>query len=274
MRAPSLPDAVRQPVSAGTAVAVLAPAVYLPCLVAVQELEHGSVIVQSWFEVVAFAVVVSVVGVVGLLAWRWRLRVTPVATILALGAWPWVVSSRPIWNRGYVYPLFVAVGFVLAVEAAVRRRRRVTTLLDRPAIAVGLAHVFVGFLLQMAVRSLSFSSQWVVVLMWTVILSAVALVLFATGALPVVFWRHERLIAPAVVAAGWFAWGVYDIWTWRESLPLTAFQSVQWAALEPAPDYAYQSTTLLLVLLVVAGGEYVLREVAQVAMKQSDAKEQ
>lgn len=258
--APSGTAVPRRHHSAAAAVAALTPAVYLPYLVAVQQFEHSGVIVQSWVEVASFALVVSIVGVLALLAWRWRLRATVGVTVLALAAWPWLTTARPVWNLGYVYVLFVAVALAFTAEAAVRQPHRVAALLDRPAVSVGLAHVFVAFLLQWTVRPVSVSSQLVVVSMWVVIYAVVALILFATGALPVVLWRRKRLVAPALAAVGWFVWGVYGIWTWRDSLPLTPFTATKWTALEPAPDYALQSSTLLLVLLVVAGVEYALRE--------------
>lgn len=251
MRAPSRPASVRGPVPAGAIAAVLTPTTYLAYVVAVWGLDALHFGLHPVRETAGFVLVIGVVGVLCLAAWRWRLYATPLVTALFLLWWPWFGGGLDVDYAVSYFP-FVGTSLLLAAEAAIHRHRRVAALLDRPAVAVGLAHVLVGSLLQLAVRPPDQSLMWAVV-------PVVALVLFATGALPVVLWRRERLVAPALAAAGWFAWGVYGIWTWWDSLPLSSFTGIGWTAPVPHPDYALQSATLLLVVLVVAGLEYALR---------------
>ncbi len=267
MRAPPLRAVIRHPVSAGVVAAVLAPAASLPYLVAVHQFKYAYGIVPSQTQVLRFVVAVAVVGVLVSLALRWRLRGAVVTTGFVLVVFPWLGPSASSVDAGSGHMLLVVAAVALAVEAALRRHRQVVALLDRAAVAAGIAHVLVAFLVQMAVHPVNFSLVWVVVLLWGVIYSVVALILFATGALPVVLWRRGHLVTPAVAAVGWFSWGVYEIWRARESLPLTDFQAIRWTVPQPHFDYAFQSSTLLLVILIVAGLEYALRTVTRVATK-------
>lgn len=258
MQSPSLPVTVRHPVVSGAAVAVLTPVVYLAYVIAVWGFDALRLGLHPVRGTAGFALVLAVVGVLCLAALRWRLYGTPTIVALFLLAWPWVGGGSLNVDYGVSYFPFVGASVLLAVEAAIHRSRRVAALLDRTAIAVGLAHAFAGLLLQWLVRLPDQDLLRAVV-------PVVTLALFATGALPVVFWRRKRLVAPAVAVAGWFAWGVYGVWQSRESLPLSSFAGVRWTAPVPHPDYALQIAVLLLVVLVVAGVEYALRAAARTA---------
>lgn len=205
MQSSPLPATVRNPVVSGAAMAVLTPVVYFAYVVAVWGFDSLRVGSDPVLETTGFVLVLGVMGVLCLAAWRWRLYGTPLVTALFLLWWPWFGGGLNL-DYGVSYLPFVGASVLLAAEAAIHRSRRVAALLDRTAIAVGLAHALVGILVQMTVRPLSFSPVWSIVLMWGAILSVVALILFATGALSVVFWRRERLIVPLLAVAGWFAW--------------------------------------------------------------------
>jgi hypothetical protein len=167
-------------------------------------------------------------------------------------------------SPGVVTIPFVALALSTLVEADRRYPERVRGLLDdragRVALAAGAVHFAVGLGLQLAVRRLSWlaGDPLSVALMWlTYVVSGLGLV--AGGALPVLLWRRYDLVSPAAVVVGWVAWAVYGLWSIRAVLPLDAFAGVAWTAAQPYPDYLFQWTTLLVVVLAVAGVERALR---------------
>jgi len=241
-------------------VAVSTPLVYLPYTVGVRLLWGGPLIVAPLLstELILSAALLTIAGgLAALLATRglWR---TPLFTLFAVAVWPWFYSAYPVGNPGYIAVLFVTVAVVAGIEGAVHAgptfrypwRRRA----GRFAIAVGVAHLVTGLTLQYWARTTAYFVTT------SPLVFPVSLGLVVTGGLPVYLWFTHRLVSPVLAVSVWFLWGVYGLWEMQTALPLGSFSGINWISLQPYPDYALQWTLLLAAILVLAGGEYALRQ--------------
>lgn len=217
-----------------------------------------------------YMVLVALIGGLAVLGWVWELRAAPIIAVAGFLVWPWYYfpQFRPV---GDIVVLFVAVLAVTGVEGILRFPDRVGRMLfveaaGVSALSVGVLHFLLGFALQVYVRELSWVDLPPLRLLTAGIVTVVCgLGLVATGALPVIFWSHYRLVTPTFLTAGWFVWGVYGIWT-RSGLPLSAFSGIRWTALRPHPDYLLQWTMLMVGLLVLASGELAVQKARRVLL--------
>lgn len=123
------------------------------------------------------------------------------------------------------------------------------------ALAAGLIHFVMGFGLQLYARQ--GLPGFYLVILGTALAS---LGLVVTGALPVLLWERYRLVLPGTATVGWFVWGLYGTWAMRRSLPWGAFDGINWNTLPPYPDYVMKVNLLLIVLVILAGVELLVRK--------------
>lgn len=208
-----------------------------------------------------------ILGVTGgglALSWGLRLRIVSVTGCLLLVCWPWVFVSTRVASPGTPAIPFVGLLMLGVVEAIGRFPRRTIAVLSRTdgqyAVAAGVGHLFVGYVLQSLSRQagvVSAFSDGRVLFGVLVCLSMAGLVV--AGAVPVYLWLSRRLIGPVTVLVGWFCFGVYETWRVSSVLPLSEFSQPNWVALAPGPDYALRWVTLTVLLAAVALGESALR---------------
>lgn len=212
--------------------------------------------------------VLSLTGGVASLGWVRGLRVGPAVGIGGLLLLPWGLPPV-VGSIGDISFVFVGLLLVAVAEGAVRFPGEVDRLFGdsagRYALAAGLFHFAVGFGIQIYVRRFFWMDASLAgVAIYGIIYLVSGLALVATGALPVILWKRRRLVTPAILTAGWLLWGLYGTWQLRGALPWGAFEGVDWISLQPSPDYMLQWTVLVIALLVVGGGESLLRSVGAV----------
>ena len=222
---------------------------------------------ETWIYVAMLAILGSTVA----LGWRAGLRVAPAVTGIGLLVFPWLTQTTMIGHPAYPAIVFVIALLLTVTEWGVREpsRYRVSEFFEgavgRYAFLCGFVHFLLGFGLQVFVRRLQFLDPvygLTGILSGGLVYLVTGLMLFAAGALPVLGWSRARLVTPIVVTGGWFSWGLYVIWAQRARFPLGEFSGRQWIASVPYPDYMFQSSVLLVMLLVAAGTEFGVRRMA------------
>jgi len=222
---------------------------------------------ETWVSIAMLGILGS--GVV--LVWRLGLSVSPAVTSGGLLVLPWLTPTTEVGGPGYPAVVFVGALLLAVTEWQVRDPGggEIGKPFEEPvgqyALIAGFAHFILGFGLQIYVRRLQFVDPVYGpsgIVLGLLIHVVTGLVLFTTGALPVIGWARARLVTPAAVTGGWFIWGVYGIWTHWHRFPLGDFAGVQWMYREPHPDYMLQSTVLLVAVLFVAGAEALAHRLA------------
>lgn len=249
--------------------AVLTPIGYLSYILAVRLFQGYPLVVEPLASVQMglYALVLGLTGAVATLGWRWGLRVAPAVTLVGLLLWPWVYRSIPIGSVGYVAIPFVGVLLVTVLEGALRQpdlaREHLSGSVGRYAFAAGLLHLLAGFGLQLSTRGTAWlESFWPGSLLAWVIVAISALAIVGITAFAVALWLRRRVAAPAVLTVGWLLWGAYNAWAARDALPYGQFRGIDWISFVPAADYLLQWTPLLVAVLVFAGCELAVRDVA------------
>jgi hypothetical protein len=256
-------------------VAVLAPVAYLAYVLGVQLVRgapYEALYELSLFRTGVYAVVLGLLGVTVVVARTREYHASAWATVCALLAVPWLGLSTTVPAVGYLSVVFVGAVIATGAEFAYKRFRRgeaisLVTSVGRDGFLAGLTHLVVGFGLHVHVwRFQVFDPGFGTAGLALAVLLHVILggVLFATGALPVVLWRRERLVLPALATVTWATWGVYGILTSRLRFPLGDAVSPQFfGPFVPHPQYLFGITELLVVLLAVAVVEYLARDAAR-----------
>lgn len=224
---------------------------------------------------------VAMLGILGgtvVLGWRAGLRVAPAVTGIGLLVLPWLTLTTMIGGPGYPAIVFVVALLLMVAEWGMREPSpyRFSEFFEgaigRYAFLCGSTHFLLGFGLQIFVRRLQFLDPvygFTGILLGGLIYLMTGLMLFAAGALPVLGWSRARLVTPTVVTVGWLSWGLNVIWAQRARFPLGEFSGVQWIANVPYPDYMFQSSVLLVIVLVAAGTEFGVRRMAYFVGEQS-----
>lgn len=265
---PAHPSRRRSLAVAGTA--LVTPAAYFAYVAAVRWLQGSPVNEEPLLSTVVllWSIVLSSTGVLGVLGWYRDLRVAPSIAVGGLLLLPWGFPSV-VGRVGYVSIPFVGLLLVTVVEGAVRFPNRVDRLaagsVGRYALAAGILHFAAGFGIQIYARGFFWLDVALVgVLIYGGVYLVSGLALVATGALPVILWTRRRLVAPALLTAGWFLWGLYGTWQLRGALPMSIYsRAIDWVSLQAAPDYMLQWTVLAIGLLTVAGTEWLVRGVGR-----------
>lgn len=250
--------------------AILPPIGHLSYLIAIFWLQGYPISIEPVFSTTMFLYVLglSLTGSIALLVWNWELQIAPVAALGALLVWPWYyhagIGSVDYGALPFVI-LLIAAGFEGVAKFPERLGEIASGSTGLYALAAGLLHLVLGFGLQVYTRQFFWMSTPTLsgaeLMGLLFIVSGLALV--TAGATPVLLWRRERLVSPALMLAGWFLWGIYEAWRVRESLPLGDFVGIDWFFPVPYPDYLLKATILLLLLLAVAGSELAIRRVGR-----------
>lgn len=258
--------------ASGTAV-LLTPAGYLAYVVTVRTVQGYPPKLEPLFSppMILYYVVLSLTGVIVVLGWRWRLRIAPLATVGGLLVWPWLYLSIPIGSPGYASVPLVAACILVGTEGGLVRDPSApgsAQVLDGYVFAAGLFHLVAGIGLHIYTRRLILVEPSYGILgmvLGTSIYLVLGSILVVTGALPVIFWNYARLVLPALATVGWFVWGLYGTWLQRGRFPLGEFTGFGWFSipLRPYPDYVIGITELLVLVLAVAGVEYIVRTVVR-----------
>lgn len=219
-------------------------------------------------KVIAGVLLLGVLGGLAAESWGRGIHTPAVIAIGGLSLRPWLIPSPLLFRQGYLLFLVVLALFGGLVELLVRFPRLgeeyIASKPGNVAAAVGIAHLICGLGLQFYVgRFRLFAVTGLGSLVVVALYYAVCgLGLVVLGALPVVCWHYWRLRGPLVVASGWFLWGVYGIWQSRSRFPVSSFAGMQWQALRPYPDYLFQWSVVLVVVVVGAWIEWRIRRTA------------
>lgn len=255
------------------AAVLLTPAGYLAYVLAVRWVQGHPLTVEPLGspQMLVYYGILSLTGVVAVLGWRWGLRVAPLATVGGLLVWPWVYLRIPIGGAGYVAVPLVAACLLTGLEWGLIHEPSApgqAQLITGSALAAGFLHFAVGFSLHIYTRRLILLNPdygIVGMLLGALLYLVLGILLFGTGALAVIFWTRDRVVMPAVLTLGWVSWGLYGTWLQRARFPLGEFSGFGWfhVPLRPYPDYMIGITELLVVLLAVAGIEYLAHAAAR-----------
>lgn len=253
--------------------ALLTPVAYLTYLLAVRGFQGHPLTVEPVGSprMILYFAILSLTGTVAVLGWLWGLRVAPLATVGGLLVWPWVYLLIPIGGPGYVAIPLVGACVLTGLEWGLVRDPSAP---GRPhaitgqALAAGIAHLAVGFGLHIYTRRLVLldpSYGIVGMLLGAITYLVLGVILVGTGALPVILWTRDRLVVPALLTVGWVSWGLYGTWLQRARFPVGQFSAFGWfgVPLRPYPDYMLGIAELLVLLLAVAGIEYIARTAAR-----------
>jgi hypothetical protein len=245
---------------------VLVPVSYFVYVYAILWFQGRPIRIEQFPELTLTVLLLAFLGGLMVEGWFRGFRALPLVAVGGTFVWPWIhLPSNPV-DGASVMVLAVGVLVVGLLEAASRfpsqMRELVLSESGKLALVVGILHFLVGLLLQFYVSRFHFllgvtdiGSFIVAFAVYTVC----GLALVVIGALPIIFWYRARLVIPAVVASGWFAWGLYGIWRTRQRYPLSAFAGSDWLAFRPHPDYLLQWAVPLIAILVVASVEWWLR---------------
>jgi hypothetical protein len=250
---------------------ILAPVAYLAYALGVKWVQgapHEAVYELSSFRTGVYAVMLGLLGATVVIARNQGYHVSAWATVGVLLAVPWLELSTTVPAVGYLSVVFVGALIATGVEFAYDRFRRgnassLVTGIGRYGILAGFGHLAVGLGFHVHVwRFHAFDSGYGVAGIALAVLLHVVLgsILFATGALPVVLWRRERLVLPAMATVTWATWGIYGTLTSGLFFPLGDSTGLQFfGGFEPHPQYMIGITELLVVVLAVAAVEYLAR---------------
>lgn len=239
---------------------------YFFYVLAVRWLQNNPIIVEPLLSntMLSYFTILSLIGITLRFSWRRGLRIAPGAIIVGLFIWPWLYLSIPIGSAAYVSIPFVGALIATTMEILYRSPERLRQFLtDKHALIGGSFHFILGFGLQVYTRQLWWLNPELGttgILGGFLLYFMLGLILFSTGALPVILWKRQKLVSPALVTTVWFLWGLYGTWIMRDSLPLSDFTGKQWISLVPYPDYMLHATMLLIALLVVTGGEFLIQK--------------
>lgn len=241
---------------------VLAPVGYVGYVTGIIYVRDGPIHFQKPSGLAFAIVLLGLLGGLLVEGWDRGLRVAPLAVVGGALVRPWLIPSPLVPRKEYLVFLFLVTASVGTAEAARRfptQMRRCATSTDgKLAAVVGTVHLLCGLGLQYYVgrfRLLDVTGLPSLVL-GIAVYGACGVGLVALGALPIVCWRRRQIATPALVAGGWFLWGVSGIWRTRQRFPLTSFAGTDWVALRPYPDYLLQWAPALVVLVIVACAEW------------------
>jgi len=218
------------------------------------------------FLVSSFLLISPVVGV-AVVAWYRGCRLSPVLVVLFLifvFLTPETYGSYQDFHTAIdFFPAYLSV-FTIGAEWAVRERDAVINFLRTRAgvvsVLLGVVNVVAGYVVQIRARDYLF--EWVPLLgmyedtfltfMNTFGLSLALASLLVVVVLPAFLWHARRLVTPVAVVISWVTTGVWMNYIWWNAHPVSQIHGLGAIPFFPAPDYAVNTVTPLLLILLVA----------------------
>lgn len=203
---------------------------------------------------------VMIGGAVGV-TWTRGLRVPGIFAGIELAVLPWAFPLSPLDAFG-IHLLWVVTTIAVAagLEEVVRSSRPTGSGLDRAAIRVSIAvgglHLAIGVAVQLLTRT---SPLWPRSVFGFAIITGGLLGTALTGGLPAYLWNRYGLWAPVITLGVWLAWAAARLLARLDELPYTEATTIRHTGVQPFPDYMLQWPILLVVLVLTATGEYILR---------------
>ena len=209
-------------------------------------------------------------GVVGVVGWRWQLRLTSLAggaLLLILPILFGIIPGESKAATGYLLLALVAVLFVAGLETTIRYSESLENLLRSGiglyGIAVGALHVLLAIGLEVIVRGTSGIYPFILIAGLVCVC-----ILFVITASAAILWAREELYSPTILLLLWFIIGTYETVTlWLSRGSLTASTGIDWSRFDPAPDYVFSAGVLLALFLFVIGIELTLRSTLAYAQR-------
>ena len=230
----------------------------------------------SRIQIILALLALGELGVVGVVSWRWQLRLTSLiggTLLLTLPALFGIIPGESKSATGYLLLALVAISFVAGLEAAIRYSESLGHLLRSNiglyGITLGIFHVLLAIGLEVIVRGTS------AIYPLTLIAGLVCVcILFVTTVSAAMLWARGELYSPTILLLLWFIIGVYETVTiWLNRGSLTASSGIDWSGFNPAPDYVFSAGVLLALFLFVVVTELIIKSALEYTQRRSSPVE-